>query len=56
MEFTLVAGVYDVHYERFVNTDNGPKEFGSVHKTVFALDNVGVNFSYSFGVKKGDKR
>ena len=56
MEFTLGAGVYDVHYERFVNTDNGPKEFGSVHKTVFALDNVGVNFSYSFGVKKGDKR
>ena len=56
MEFSLGAGVYDVHYERFVNTDNGPKEFGSVHKTVFALDNVGVNFSYSFGVKKGDKR
>lgn len=56
VEFTLGAGVYDVHYERFVNTNDGPKDFGSVHKTAVALDNVGVNFSYSFGLKKRNKR
>ena len=52
VEFTLGAGVYDVHYEKFVNEKDGPKAQGSVHKTAIALDNVGVSFSYSINLKK----
>lgn len=52
VEFTLGVGVYDVHYDKFLNYKDGPKAVGSVHKTAVALDNVGVNFSYSFDLKK----
>ena len=55
VEFALGAGVYDVHYEKFVNEKDGPKAQGSVHKTAFALDNVGVSFSYSIDLKKRNK-
>lgn len=55
VEFSLGGGVYDAHYEKFVNEKDGPKAQGSVHKTAVALDNVGVSFSYSFGLKKRNK-
>jgi hypothetical protein len=55
VEFTLGGGVYDVHYEKFVNEKDGPKAQGSVNKTAFALDNVGVSFSYSIDLKKRNK-
>ena len=56
VEFTLGAGVYDVHYEKFVNEKDGPKAQGSVNKTAFALDNVGISFSYSIDLKKRNKQ
>ena len=55
VEFTIGAGVYDVHYEKFVNEKDGPKAQGSVHDTVIALDNVGISFSYSIDLKKRNK-
>lgn len=55
VEFSLGVGVYDVHYDKFLNYKDGPKAVGSVHKTSVALDNVGVNFSYSFDMKKKRK-
>ena len=55
IEFTVGAGVYDVHYEKFVNEKDGPKAQGSVHDTVVALDHVGISFSYSIDLKKRNK-
>ncbi len=55
VEFTLGGGVYDVHYEKFVNEKDGPKAQGAVNKTAFALDNVGISFSYSIDLKKRNK-
>lgn len=55
VEFTLGAGVYDVHYEKFVNEKDGPKAQGTFQKTAILLDNVGVSFSYSFDLKKRNK-
>lgn len=52
VEFTLGLGVYDVHYDKFLNYKDGPQAVGSVRKAAFAVDNVGVNFSYSFDLKK----
>lgn len=51
IEFTIGAGVYDLHYDEFYNTKNG-KLIGTYHKTYWGIDNVGVNISYSFDINK----
>ncbi|MBQ2858625.1 MAG: DUF3575 domain-containing protein, partial [Bacteroidaceae bacterium] len=56
LEFTLGAGVYASHYDRFYNEPNGRLE-GDYKKTFFGLDNVAVTIAYRFDLnKKGGKR
>lgn len=56
VEFSLGAGVYGVHYDKFVNVPNGAYD-SSVRETVVILDNAAVSFSYKFDLKtRGGKR
>lgn len=50
MEFSLGAGVYKLHYDKFRNEYNGAYD-SSVKKTFFGIDNVAVSFSYMFDLK-----
>lgn len=54
IEFTLGAGVYDMHYDKFYNVKNG-KLVGTYHKTYWGIDNAAVNISYRFDLKKRKK-
>ncbi len=54
-EFTIGAGIYDAHYDRFVNKDNG-KLVDTQRKTFFGIDNAAVTLSYSFDLKKRSRR
>ncbi len=54
IEFTLGAGVYDLHYDKFYNVENG-KLTDTRRKTYFGIDNAAVNISYSFDLKKRKK-
>lgn len=59
VEFTVGAGVYRLHYDKFYNTpDTKDGMFvESVKRTYWGIDNVAVSFSYSFDLKKkGGKR
>ncbi|MGV8962697.1 MAG: DUF3575 domain-containing protein [Candidatus Saccharimonadaceae bacterium] len=51
MEFSLGGGVYDLHYDKFLNVYNGFLA-ESVKKTFFGIDQVAVSFSYMFDLKK----
>ncbi len=51
MEFSLGGGVYDLHYDKFLNEHNGFL-VESVKKTYFGFDQVAVSFSYMFDLKK----
>jgi hypothetical protein len=51
VEFSLGAGVYRHHYDKFYNVKNGPK-FASKTKTDIYVDNVSVSFSYTFDLTK----
>lgn len=51
MEFSLGGGVYDLHYDKFHNEQNGLL-VESVKKTFFGIDQVAVSFSYMFDLKK----
>lgn len=55
MEFSAGCGVYDVHYDKFYNEKNGLRAVIDTHKTMFKLDNVAVNLTYSFYPKKHKK-
>ena len=50
VEFSLGAGVYKLHYDKFRNEYNGAYD-SSVKKTFFGIDNVAVSFSYMFDLK-----
>ena len=52
VEFTAGCGLYDVRYDKFYNQKNGLRAVIDRHRTKFVLDNVAVNFSYSFYSKK----
>ena len=59
VEFSLGAGVYSNHYDKFHNTP-GTKDglmIESLKNTYWGIDQVAVSFSYSFDLKKkGGKR
>lgn len=54
LEFVLGAGVYDLHYDVFYNVENG-KHIDEYHKTYWGLDNIAINLSYRFNLKKCKK-
>lgn len=56
VDFALSAGVYHLHYDKYLNERNG-RLVGEDRKTYFGLDNAAVTFSYRFDVrgKGGDK-
>ena len=59
IEFTLGAGVYNLYYDKFMNTSstNNGLLIESVKKTYWGLDQLAVTFSYKFDLKKkGGKR
>lgn len=59
VEFSLGAGVYSRHYDKFHNTPNTKDGLmiESIKKTYWGIDQVAVSFSYSFDLKKkGGKR
>lgn len=54
IEFTLGAGVYGLHYDKFYNVNNG-KLVDTHRKTYWGIDNAAVNVSYRFDLKKRKK-
>ena len=59
VEFSLGAGVYSRHYDKFYNTPNTKDGLmvESIKKTYWGIDQAAVSFSYTFGLKKrGGKR
>ena len=59
VEFSLGAGVYSRHYDKFHNTPNTKDGLmiESIKKTYWGIDQAAVSFSYSFDLKKkGGKR
>ena len=50
IEFSLGAGVYSLHYDKFYNTPNTKDGLmiESVKKTYWGIDQAAVSFSYSF--------
>ena len=59
VEFSLGAGVYPLHYDKFYNTPNTKDGLmiESIKKTYWGIDQAAVSFSYTFDLKKrGGKR
>ena len=59
MEFSLGAGRYTLHYDKFYNTENTGDGFKAetVEKTYWGIDQASVSLAYTFGLnKKGGKR
>lgn len=59
VEFSLGAGVYPLHYDKFHNTPRTKDglKIESIKKTYWGIDQAAVSFSYSFDLKKkGGKR
>lgn len=59
VEFSLGAGVYSLHYDKFHNTPRTKDGLmiESIKKTYWGIDQAAVSFSYSFDFKKkGGKR
>lgn len=59
VEFTLGAGVYPLHYDKFYNTPRTKDGalIESIKKVYWGIDQAAVSFSYSFDLKKrGGKR
>ena len=54
IEFTLGAGVYGLHYDKFYNVNNG-KLVDTHRKTYWGIDNAAINISYRFDLKKRKK-
>lgn len=51
VEFSLGAGAYRLHYDKFHNESGGVYS-STVRKTFFGIDNAAVSFSYTFDLKK----
>ncbi len=51
IEFSLGAGVYTLHYDKFYNVTNG-KLVDTCRKTYFGIDNAAVSISYRFDLNK----
>lgn len=54
VEFSLGAGIYKAHYDKFRNESNGAYS-STVRKTFIGLDNAAISFSYMFDLKKNRK-
>ena len=54
MEFSLGAGVYSLHYDKFHNTPRTKDGLlvESVKKTYWGIDQAAVSFSYAFDLKR----
>lgn len=54
MEFSLGAGVYSLHYDKFHNTPRTKDGLmvESVKKTYWGIDQAVVSFSYTFDLKR----
>lgn len=50
MEFSLGAGVYKLHYDKFINETNGKLAYDE-KRTFFGIDNAAVSFTYTFDLK-----
>jgi hypothetical protein len=48
MEFSLGAGCYRLHYDKFRNESNGAL-VESRQKTFFGIDQVNISITYTFG-------
>ena len=55
VEFSLGAGGYSLHYDKFLNVPNG-RLADTVKRGWFGIDQAAVTFSYSFDLKKGGAR
>lgn len=59
MEFSLGAGRYTLHYDKFYNTDKTGDGFKAetVKKTYWGIDQASISLAYTLGLnKKGGKR
>ena len=59
VEFSLGAGIYPLHYDKFHNTPNTKDGLmtESIKKTYWGIDQAAVSLAYTFGLKKkGGKR
>ena len=59
MEFTLGAGIYPLHYDKFRNTPNTKEGLmtESIKKTYWGIDQAAISIAYAFNLtKKGGKR
>ena len=54
VEFTLGAGAYSLHYDKFYNVNNG-KLIDTYKKTYLGVDHAAVNISYRFDLNKRKK-
>jgi len=54
VEFSAGLGLYDVHYEKFINERNGRQATSDIHTTYFGLDQLRVTFGYSFDWEKNE--
>lgn len=54
VEFSAGLGVYNVHYEKFVNEQNGRQATSDIHTTYFGPDQLRVTFGYSFDWHKSE--
>ena len=55
VEFSAGLGLYDVHYEKFINERNGRQATSDIHTTYFGPDQLRVTFGYSFDWKKPER-
>ena len=51
MEFSLGAGVYALHYDKFFNEHDG-KLTKTIKRTFIGLDNAAISVGYTFDVSK----
>jgi hypothetical protein len=50
VEFSAGAGVYQIIYDKFINSFNGAKVENAIHRTWIGLDNLSVSFVYNFDI------
>lgn len=55
MEFSLGGGIYDSHYDKFRNEENGLL-VGTEKKTWYGIDQASISVIYTFNLKKGGNR
>lgn len=54
LEFSLGGGVYKLHYDKFINEQNGKYAYDE-KRTFIGIDNAAVSFTYTFDLKPRKK-